>query len=177
MVVFPKCKRVLDKIKDVVLSCVIEVISSVEFQVRISKCNYKFPACLNKMCNILTELQIHPDEVEDDGEVMLIWDFNMVRINLSFTASQCSVKAKIPSSVDTIYSMPYLDPNRVSCNCAKSSKQVKALLLCGATPASQLQRLSLSHRNDDGGLEEEGEEDAQLVEVELENSRKKSTLN
>lgn len=64
------------------------------------------------------------------------------------------------------------------CNCAKSSKQVKALLLCGATPASQLQRLSLSHRNDDGGLEEEGEEDeAQLVEVELENLRKKSTLN
>ena len=30
------------------------------------------------MCNILTELQIHPDEVEDDGEAMLIWDFNLV---------------------------------------------------------------------------------------------------
>ena len=31
------------------------------------------------MCNILTELQIHPDEVEDDGEAMLIWDFNLDR--------------------------------------------------------------------------------------------------
>ena len=54
------------------------------------------------MCNILTELQIHPDEVEGDSEVMLIWDFSMDKINLSFTALQCSVKAKIPSSVSTI---------------------------------------------------------------------------
>ena len=35
MVVFPQCKRVLDKVKDVVSPCVIEVISSVQFQVRI----------------------------------------------------------------------------------------------------------------------------------------------
>ena len=108
------------------------------------------------MCNILTELQINPDEVDDDSEVMLIWDFSMDKINLSFTASQCSVKAKIPSSVNTIYSMPYLDPNRVNCNCAAT------------TAASQLQRLSLSHINDYDGLEEEGEEEAELVEVELE---------
>ena len=121
------------------------------------------------MCNILTELQIHPDEVDDDSEVMLIWDFSMDKINLSFTASQCSVKAKIPSSVNKIYSMPYLDPNRVNCNCAKSSKQGKVLLSCAATTAaSQLQRLSLSHINDYEGLEEEGEEEAELVEVELE---------
>ena len=39
MVVFPECKRVLDKVKDAVSPCVIEVISSVKFQVRISKCN------------------------------------------------------------------------------------------------------------------------------------------
>ena len=97
------------------------------------------------MCNILTELQIHPDDVDDEKEVILIWDFNMDRINLSFTASQCSVKAKIPSPVNTIHSMPYLDQNTASCNCAKSSRQVKVLLSCGATPAtSRLQRLSLS---------------------------------
>ena len=36
MVVFPESKRVLDKVKDVVSPCIIEVISSVEFQVRIS---------------------------------------------------------------------------------------------------------------------------------------------
>ena len=119
------------------------------------------------MCNILTVLQIHPDEVEDDGEVMLIWDFNIDRINLSFTASQCSVQAKIPSCVNSIYSMPYLDTNRVNCNCSKSSKQEKVLLSCAAaTAASQLRRLSLSHINDDDGLEE-GEEEAEL-EVGLE---------
>lgn len=33
MVVSPECKRVLDKVKDVVLPCIIEVISSVKFQV------------------------------------------------------------------------------------------------------------------------------------------------
>ena len=176
MVVFPKCKRVLDKIKDIVSPCVIEGISSVEFQVRSSKCNNNFPPCSNcfreLMCNILTELQIHLDEVEDDGELMVIWDFDMDRINLSFTASQCSVKAQIPSAVNTIYSMPYLDSNRVNCNCAKSSKQEKVLLSlsCAATTAaSQLRRLSLSHVNDDDALEEEGEEEAELeVEVELE---------
>ena len=30
MVVFPECKRVLDKVKDVVSPCIVEVISSVE---------------------------------------------------------------------------------------------------------------------------------------------------
>ena len=59
---------------------------------------------------------------------MLIWDFNVDKINLSLTASQCSVKAKIPPSINTIDSMPYLDPNRVNCNCSKSSKQGKILL-------------------------------------------------
>ena len=82
------------------------------------------------MCNILTELQIHSDEGEDDGEVMLIWDFKMDKINLSFTASQCSVKAKIPSSVNMIYSMNYLDPKRVNCNCAKSPRSSKKFCYC-----------------------------------------------
>ena len=87
------------------------------------------------MCNIFTQMKLK-----------LIWDFNMDKINLSFiacfTASQCSVKAKIPSSVNTIYSMPYLDPNSVNCNSAKSSKQEKVLLSCATTTAtSQLQRL------------------------------------
>ena len=76
-------------------------------------------------------------------EVMLIWDFNIDKINLSFTASQSSVKAEIPSSVNTIYSMPYLDLNKVKCNCARSSKLEKVLLSCAATTAaSQLQSLS-----------------------------------
>ena len=44
-----ECKRVFNKTKDVVSPCVIEVISSGEFHVRISKCNNKFPACLKTM--------------------------------------------------------------------------------------------------------------------------------
>ena len=32
--------------------------------------------------------QIQPNEVEDDSEVILIWDFNVDKINLSLTASQ-----------------------------------------------------------------------------------------
>ena len=35
MVVFPESKRLLDKVKDVLSPCVIKVISSVKFQVRI----------------------------------------------------------------------------------------------------------------------------------------------
>ena len=130
------------------------------------------------MRNILTKLQIQPDEVEDDGEVMLIWDFNIDNINLSFTTSQSSVKAKIPPSVNMIYSMPYLDLNKVKCNCARSSKVEKVLLSCAATTAtSQLQSLSLTHINDEDGLEEaEGEEDADLVEVELEDVEDKIDL-
>ena len=66
--------------------------------------------------------------------------------------------------------MPYLDLNKVKCNCARSSKLEKVLLSCAATTAaSQLQSLSLAHINDEDGLEEaEGEEDADLVDVELE---------
>ncbi|KAJ7365171.1 hypothetical protein OS493_007822 [Desmophyllum pertusum] len=139
MVVFPQCKRVLDKVKDVVSPCVIEVISSVQFQ-------------------------IHPDEVEDDGEVMLIWDFNVDKINLSLTASQCSVKATIPPSINTIDSMPYLDPNIVNCNCSKSSKQGKILLSSCAANIPDLQRLSLNINEEE---EEEENEEEQDVEDDL----------
>lgn len=90
----------------------------------------------------------------------------MDKINLSFTASQCSVKAKIPSCVNTIYSMPYLDPNRVNCNCAKSSKRGKVLLSCAT---SHLQRMLLSRVNEEDGLEEEAEQvEVQLQDVEEE---------
>ena len=67
--------------------------------------------------------------------------------------------------------MPYLDPNGVSCNCAKSSKQEKVLLSCAAV--SHLQRLSLSHINDHDGLEEGGEE-AELADEDPEDINKES---
>ena len=49
MAVFRECKRELDKVKEIVSSCVIEVTYSVEFQVRNTKCNNKFTACLKKL--------------------------------------------------------------------------------------------------------------------------------
>ena len=46
------------------------------------------------MLFIVENSQIHPDEVKDDSEVMLIiiWDFNVNKINLSLTGSQALVK-------------------------------------------------------------------------------------
>ena len=95
---------------------------------------------------------------------MLIWDFKVDKLNLSLTAANCLVKAEIPSSVNTIVSMPYLDPNRVDCNCAKSSKRGKVLRATttdtSATgAASELERLSLSDKNEEDSSEEEEEED------------------
>lgn len=40
------------------------------------------------------DLQFHPDEVEDDEEVLLIWDFDVDNVLLSLTASQSAIKAK-----------------------------------------------------------------------------------
>lgn len=59
-----------------------------------------------------------------------------------------------------IVSMPYLDPNSVDCNCAKSLKQEKMLRATTTDTsamgaASELQRLSLSDKNEE---EEEGQD-------------------
>ena len=119
----------------------------------------------------MNEFQIHPDEVEDNAEIMLIWDFKVDTLNLSLTAANCLVKAEVPSSVNTIVSMPYLDLNSVDCNCtcAKSSKRGKMLRVTttdtSATgAATELQRLSLSDRNEEGSSEEEEEDDQNAEE-------------
>ena len=149
--------------------------SSVEFQVRIANFNQCF-CCLLFNCNQLkralfsptfNEFQIHPDEVEDDAEIMLIWDFEVDTLNLSLTAANCLVKAEIPSSVNMLVSMPYLDPNSVDCNCTKSSKRGKILRSTTtdtSAAASELQRLSLSDNNEEDSSEEEEEEEYQNVE-------------
>ena len=92
---------------------------------------------------------------------MLIWDFMVDTLNLSLTAANCLVKAEIPSSVNTIVSMPYLDPNSMDCNCAKSLKRGKMLhstTTHTSVAASELQRLSLSDNNEEDSSEEEEEE-------------------
>ena len=55
-----------------------------------------FPFYFTDCCDYELPLQIHPDEVEDDEEIMLIWDFDVDDVILSFTASQCSVKELKP---------------------------------------------------------------------------------
>ena len=45
LVVFPECERVIEKVRNIPSPCVIEVLSSVEFQVRIQKCIDQFGFC------------------------------------------------------------------------------------------------------------------------------------
>ena len=45
LVVFPECERVIEKVRNIPSPCVIEVLSSVEFQVRIQKCIEQFGFC------------------------------------------------------------------------------------------------------------------------------------
>ena len=112
MVVFPKCKRILEKMKGIDSPCLIEVTSSVEYQVRIANFNqcfcclflttsnsnvWHFQPTLNEL-----EFQIHSDEVEDDVAIMLIWGFKVDTLNASLIAANFLVKAEIPSSVNTI---------------------------------------------------------------------------
>ena len=78
------------------------------------------------------------------------------------TASHCSVKAKMQSSVSPIDSvMPHLDLSRVTCNCVNSSSK-GIVLLSSCTEAraiSEIQRLSLSDYDEENVCEEEEEEE------------------
>ena len=65
--------------------------------------------------------------------------------------------------------MPYLDPNSVDCNCAKSLKQEKMLRATTTDTsamgaASELQRLSLSDKNEEDSSEEEEGQDQNVEE-------------
>ena len=119
-------------------------------------------------------MQIHPDEIDDDSEVMLIWDFAIT--DLSLTASHCAVKAKIPSSVSLIDSvMPPLDLSRVTCNCVKSGSKGKILSRTGTISEINIQKLSLLDTDEDeenaceeeeeDKEEEEGEDDDDFADA------------
>ena len=130
-------------------------------------------------------MQIQPDEIDDDSEVMLIWDFAIT--DLSLTASHCAVKAKIPSSVSPIDSvMPPLDLSRVTCNCVNPSSNGKILLRTQSRTISKIniQRLSLLDIDEDEDEEnaceeeeedkeeEEGEDDDDLADASGSSSKK-----
>ena len=102
--------------------------------------------------------------MEDDEEVMLIWDFHVNQI-ASLTASQCSVKPKMPTCADKLPIMPLMDLNSVSCNCVNA--ETKGTVIwesCGAaSAASDLQKLSIAAANkeweDSDSANSEQEED------------------
>lgn len=120
-------------------------------------------------------MQIHPDEVEDDEEIMLVWDFDVDDVFLSLTASQCSVQAKIPSKPTSIASMPYLDHKTVNCNCNSKSVQGKvwlssSLTLAAKRATSSMQRMSLSDINEqeEENISEEESEEEELQDADEE---------
>lgn len=78
-------------------------------------------------------LQIYLDEIDDDGEVMLIWDFEI--IDLFLIVLYCLVKVKILLFVLLIdFVMFVLDLSWVICNCVNFSLnifgKVLLVLLC-----------------------------------------------
>ncbi|KAJ7388995.1 hypothetical protein OS493_034384 [Desmophyllum pertusum] len=60
---------------------------------------------------------IHPDEVEDNDEVILIWDFQILETNLSITSASSLVRPKVPSLSDKMPLMPLLNLTASDCNC------------------------------------------------------------
>ena len=179
IVVFPQSERTLGKLKEVVSPCVIEVISSVDFQVGIFLChvitvlvNTAFVFSKNNFhIFILKTSQIHPDEVEDDSEVMLIWDFNVDKINLSLTASQSLVKPQTSTSAERLPIMPLLDLNKVVCNCENVLRDKKILLenCAAASTASDLRKLSIVEVHVPVDTEEDGVDNETSEEDEEDN--------
>ena len=110
--------------------------------------------------------QIHPDEVEDDSEVIIIWDFDVDEINLSLTTSQSVVKPQTSESVERLPIMPLLDLSKVVCNCGNVSRHRKVLLeSCGAvSAASDLRKLTISEvpvETDEDAVDDENSEEAE----------------
>lgn len=109
------------------------------------------------MCVVL---QIHPDEVEDDSNMLLIWDFEIKEAYLSVTSSQSGVRPKVPNSPDKMPSMPLLNLSSVDCNCSNFPRQGNVLVANedeGATKG--IQNLSLSEDLLSEQSSEEGDSD------------------
>lgn len=106
--------------------------------------------------------QIHPDEVEDDDEVILIWDFQIQETTLSVTSASSLVRPNIPSLPDKMPAMPLLNLSEVDCNCTSVGRG-QVLLQNQAQRATRgLQNLSLAENSEQ---EDSQEEDSFLEEV------------
>ena len=106
--------------------------------------------------------QIDPDEVEDDDEVILIWEFQIQERTLSVTSASSLVRPNIPSLPDKMPAMPLLNLSEVECNCT-CVRRGHVLLQNEAQSATRgLQNLSLAENSEE---EESQEEDSSLEEV------------
>ena len=68
-------------------------------------------------------LQIHPDKGEEDRNIFLIWDFELLKTNLSHIFSTSS-----GTGDSKIYLIPLLDLAQVDCNCSNFPWQGNVLL-------------------------------------------------
>ena len=109
--------------------------------------------------------QIHPDEVEDDDEVILIWEFQIQETTLSVTSASSLVRPNIPSLPDKMPAMPLLNLSEVDCNCT-SVRRGQVLLQNEARSATRgLQNLSLAENSEE---EEDSQEEDSFSEEVLE---------
>ena len=106
--------------------------------------------------------QIHPDEVEDDDEVILIWEFQIQETTLSVTSASSLVRANIASLPDKIPAMPLLNLSEVDCNCTSVRRGQVILQNETQSTTRGLQNLSLAENYEQ---EDSQEEDSFLVEV------------
>jgi len=106
-------------------------------------------------------LQIHPDEVDEDNSVVLIWDFQIKETCLSVTSSQSGVRPKAPSSPDKMPLMPLLELSRVDCNCSNFPRRGNVLVANEKTQGATMgiQNLSLSEDFLPEESSEEGDSD------------------
>jgi len=105
--------------------------------------------------------QIHPDEVEDDDEVVLIWEFQIHETTLSVTSASSLVRPNIPSLPDEMSATPLLNLSAVDCNCT-SVRRGQVLLRNEAQNATRgLQNLSLA---ENGEREEDSQQEDSFLE-------------
>lgn len=187
MVVFPRSEELLLKLKDIHSPCIIEVNSSVNFEVgfrsqyklshytlkskektclqaRSPRCRYlSFDHTSDHFLNFDFP-QIHPEEVEDGldkQEILIIWNF-VVNTSMSVTSLCSLVRPKISTREDMPF-VPLLDLNTVSCNCSNFPRRDLVILKKIETKETspnceeQLKRLTLTEEVSDDGWEEEDE--------------------
>ena len=115
--------------------------------------------------------QIHPDQVEDDDTVLLLWDFKLDE-TISVTSSRSLVQPRETKSPNRIPFMPLLDLTKVDCNCSNFPRRGKVILANGSQTLDRgLQNLTLDENaaseEEEQSLEEEEDDESDGEEEEF----------